>query len=112
MIDTLNLAARRKLGAGPEWQWCTSEAITGGFLLKGSRTIEKRNGTKGWARPMQKVILTADDLRAEEECYQRETGKCFNCEGTGQETYGFSRDEGKLIRPCRLCNATGEARKP
>jgi ribosomal protein L40E len=108
MIDTLNLAARKKLGVGDDWQWCESEAITGGFLLTGSKTtIGPRSGRPKWIRPMEKVLIADADLREAEKSWEAEHGKCFRCEGTKQELFGWSKADGNKYRPCTRCGATG-----
>lgn len=39
-------------------------------------------------------------------------GKCYECDGTGQATYGWSSKDGELKGPCRRCKATGIHPRP
>lgn len=108
MIDFVNVAARKKLGASDDWQWCQVESITGGFLLHGSvTTIGPRTGRPKWKTPFDKVLLTEAEVLAAKAEYERTTGKCSDCEGSGQQMVGFSVGEGRQYRPCPRCGATG-----
>jgi len=108
MIDILNIAARKKLGAGEDWHWCESEAITGGFLLTGSITkTGPRTGRPQWVKPMQKVLISDSEIETVKAEFESATGKCYQCEGTAQELYGWSKAEGARYRPCKRCGATG-----
>jgi hypothetical protein len=105
MIDWFNIIARRKLPAGDDWQWRDSESVVGGFLLTGSISKEK-NGKTVWSKPLQKVFISKDDIEAEHKKYTDTTGKCWNCEGTGQEVHGWSKERGIYCRPCRKCQSS------
>lgn len=108
VIDILNLAAQKKLKVGDDWKWCESEKITGGFLLMGAKTIiEQKSEKHKWIKPMEKVLITDNDLIEIEMEYERTTGKCYVCEGSGQELCGWSKKEGKRFRPCKRCMQRG-----
>lgn len=108
MIDIISLAARRKLGATNKWHWANSEAITGGLLVKGSETSIGKSGKTIWAKPLISVLITREDLDNEKKIYEKDTGKCFSCQGTGEETYGHSVVTGPMKRPCKKCGSTGK----
>jgi len=41
--------------------------------------------------------------------WEAETGNCFRCGGSGQESFGWSKAEGRLYRQCSRCGGTGKA---
>ncbi len=111
--------AKRKVG-DPKWEWFSSERIgDGDFLMEGGepRTISKgpRKGHRTWKHlaphEKKKVVVTQAEIQQAEADYERDTGKCNVCGGSGQEWRGWSRDNGDRFRPCLRCDATGAAPK-
>lgn len=41
--------------------------------------------------------------------WEAETGNCFRCNGSGQESLGWSKAEGPRYRQCSRCGGTGKA---
>lgn len=111
-IDFLNVCAQKKMGEG--WVWRTSEVISGGFLLTGAKPIGTvtrgpRKGAPKFPPPReyQKVVITFEERDAAYAEYESATGKCYVCEGKGEENYGWSREEGQKFRTCSRCKGTG-----
>lgn len=42
--------------------------------------------------------------------WERDTGCCSGCYGTGKASAGWSAGKGAAFRPCKKCNATGIAK--
>lgn len=107
------LAASRKMPAG--WKWYRSDRITGGFLLTGCipdgvyKTGPRKGKTKWDTKNATQVLVTREELQAEESRWQSETGKCSECQGEGRNETGWSKAEGRSYKPCQACNATGNA---
>jgi len=113
MKDWMSETAREKFNLSEEWRWAQSEAIPGGFLLKGSITTEKKSKdgkTKTrWERPLDKYIITKEDTRRCEENYEKSTGNCARCEGTGKHCCGWNKDTGNDFETCGTCKGSGKA---
>lgn len=108
--------ARRKLGALPDgWEVCRWSRIgTDAVLYEGGvPTVIQRGPNKGkkrWRGPVQSAVVTDAEEWAERARYERETGRCANCYGSGRQWAGWHYQEGTKYRPCRACGATGCAR--
>lgn len=111
------LVAKRKAN-DPKWEWFKSEVVgEHDFLFEGGEprivTRGPRKGRRTWKhlRPEQikKVVVTQEEIRQAQTDYERETGKCHECGGTGQEFWGWNHETGSKYRPCRRCDATGDA---
>jgi len=84
-----------------EWQVIGEGA---GILLTGgvSRTLKSgpRKGKPTWDPPHEQVFVSAAEIIAFERRYERKTGKCAMCDGTGQVWAGYKVGEGHRYRPC------------
>ncbi|NTX00030.1 MAG: hypothetical protein HGB35_08930 [Geobacteraceae bacterium] len=101
-------AAWRKVGEIDGWEMCIIEAVTGGMFITGG--IPRMVGNKKkWPakKQMDRILLTRADVEAEESRYELETGGCYVCYGTGQETAGWSAAEGVRYRECTRCMGVG-----
>jgi hypothetical protein len=103
--------------ATPGWVPCIYESVTGGVLVSGGipgvYTRGPRKGKPKWeGNSLTRVIVTDAEIEAERTAYSQRTGNCWRCQGAGQELVGWSRVEGQLCKPCRLCNQTGKALGP
>lgn len=110
--------ARRKLGAGPDWQWCKSEVIGayghGDFLLSGGvpRILKSgpRKGRGTWAGiTLDRCVVTQSEIAAEQRAYEASTGTCHRCLGEKQTIHGVSSTNGTTYRVCSRCMGTGLA---
>lgn len=106
-MSHITAAASRKIGIAG-WEPCVLEAVTGGMLLTGGIPIFI-NGRKKWParKNMERVILTSEEIAAEEHRYEAETSKCHKCYGTGMETIGWSAVTGMISRNCKRCGGHG-----
>jgi DnaJ-class molecular chaperone len=53
------------------------------------------------------IIVTDAEMDLSAKFYESEEGKCYCCKGTGQEYYGWSRKNGKMLRTCTRCGGSG-----
>ena len=124
MFGLLETHAREKLSitVPPEWKaykWeafpdCAREPmlyqeLTGGVAP--TTTRGKRKGKPNW-RKMDKttkrtVVITVEEHKAWLIEWEKKTGLCSRCEGTGKLLESWSREEGDKYRPCPKCNGTG-----
>lgn len=103
-------AAQRKIGIA-RWEPCTFEVVAGGLLCTGGIPTTIKNGKKKWpvAKLREKVILTREDVTAEEIRYETETGNCHICYGSGKQTVGWNHITGVKTRECPKCGGSGRA---
>lgn len=113
--------ARRKLGVGPEWEWCHIEAIDKRLISQGGRRdvlVEgavptvffqsgPRKGKPNWKKiELQTVVVTQEEEDAEAAAFEATTGKCRECHGKGQTVASFGVG-GTKYRECFKCKGTG-----
>lgn len=109
--------AREKAGQGPEWAVYRWEAIpeAKGSMLTGAVAPPLKSGkSKGqpnWKKmdktTERKVFISYQERDAFEAKWEAETGKCSQCEGKGQVSAGWSREEGRTYRNCKACGGSG-----
>jgi hypothetical protein len=125
VVDRPNLYelhAREKAGLPQEWRLYKWELfpkagpdflyvqITGAVALT-KYTKGPRKGRTNWSqKSCQKTVILVRQEH-EEWCreWERKTGKCQRCYGTGQSWAGWNHLTGDAWRDCRKCNATGKA---
>ena len=92
------------------------EAATGGHLVTGAVPfgVYARGDKKGLPRfhhpkasSRQTVVVSDNEIKAQAEKYEAETGHCWNCKGTGQRQAGWSAKEGIRYQSCKRCGGTG-----
>ena len=118
--------ARELLHQPPEWRihrWqrlpedahyggFTHTAVTGAVcnavFLRGPR-----KGPTNWSKrdpdTDRGVIISDVEHNAWLLAWEKQTGKCHECGGTGQEWAGWNHETGDRYRDCRRCKATGKA---
>jgi len=89
------------------WQAIGEDAvlITGGVsrpLLSGPR-----KGKPTWPKPHEQVVVTDTEIKIYERRYEQKTGKCAQCDGTGQIWIGWSAGGGHRYRSCSRANCDG-----
>ena len=115
--DIHALTARRVHGLPADWQPRIYEALDRGlgFALRGAVPIGTysrgpRKGRPKWPPlgQLQRVVITADEVRQERIRWENETGLCSYCGGSGQQvkSTGIS---GTTYRQCISCDGTGKA---
>jgi hypothetical protein len=68
-------------------------------------------GRKTWRDGKEKKTIVVSEDRMNELVleYEKETGFCEKCRGTGEQYVGWSRVEGNRYSRCRKCLGTGSA---
>lgn len=118
-VDFRERVARRKLALDDEWQSFKWEAIgnTRDTLLTFGITRPLKSGkNKGkmtWRGTKQRdgvvCCVTDAEYRTERIAWERETGKCSDCFGSGKHIWGYSVVTGAVYQPCKQCGETGNA---
>ena len=117
-IDIVGEGAKRKFGLPAEWVIFRWEAKNGFFVLTGAVCTEthkvgKRNGHLNWAKldkaTEMPITISESDRDTFLADYERATGNCHVCQGSGQQAWGWSSTDGTRYRPCPRCRATGTA---
>lgn len=112
--------AREMLGMPPEWQVMRWEAkgkhpnyygvlVTG--AIPGVLTRGPRKGKPNWRKRTMEASVTIMDAveKAWIAAWERDTGHCHECFGSGLRFSSWSASEGHTYVPCKRCNATGLA---
>ena len=115
-IDFVEIVARKKLNQPQEWQMCGWERIGDSYdlLVEGGipRLLKSgpRKGMRTWRdSKINKVCVTEAEEIQEKLNYEKETGKCCKCSGSGSMWYEWNHIDGNKYKPCNRCGATGKA---
>jgi hypothetical protein len=110
-FDAYLAAARKKLGAPPEWEWWSLEALSaGGVLVQGGIPNNARKGRARWKGVAEdKLVITTEEKDAACAEYERESGKCWQCAGAGKTIASAHADGTRTYRTCSRCNGRGES---
>jgi hypothetical protein len=115
--DIHTLAARRVHGLPDDWRPKIYEALDRGlgFALRGAVPIGSysrgpRKGRPKWPRlaELQRVVITADEMRQARIWWENETGLCSYCGGSGQQVKSIGIS-GTTYSQCISCDGTGKA---
>lgn len=114
-ISHMDAVAIRKSGiVGWEpfqWQAAGNDSIlTGG--IPSLLTRGPRKGRKTWDGKGTSVVVTRDEVIAEQMRYMAETGNCARCYGTGEVFASWHHIEGTKLKPCTTCAGTGKPCQP
>jgi hypothetical protein len=114
--DFLALAAREVHGLPDEWRPCIYESLDGGFLLHGAAPLGvysrgPRKGRPKWppTKDLRRVIVTRAQVEIAKFNYERATGECHGCGGTGQTVKSMGLGQATTYRACAACNGSGVA---
>lgn len=103
-------AALKKVKASKGYSVFAWEVLTvGETLFRCALELgEDEEGYMKWDDSTEKTCVISDEeAQAEQELYERETGNCGECMGTGKVWAGWSVESGNTYCPCKECNATG-----
>lgn len=73
---------------------------------KGRKTWKDKSGK---LLPNMEVVVTGAEIDAAKARFERDTGWCHCCGGSGQAWARWSAAEGTQYRDCARCGATGKA---
>jgi hypothetical protein len=111
-IDRVGL---RKLGNPHGFAFFAYETTAdGSFLLSGGvyKVLQRgpNKGRKSWRGcAVSKVVVTKDEVRAEERRFAADTGKCHRCMGDGRVMKRWSVANGVEHKECDRCAGSGVA---
>jgi hypothetical protein len=118
VIDLLNEQCAAVVGI-PRWRWYAIRAVAPdtriiqGAVCDAVFTRGPRQGSPNWSKrdpsTEREIALTGLQIRQFEMQWERKSGKCSVCLGTGKRWCGWSVDNGNRFRPCDRCNETGAA---
>ena len=114
--NVLNEIARKKLNAPTEWQWCKWKAVSHDCLLAGGvpRYVKsgKNKGQKTWRGvKLDELVIARTEIDAANAAYEKETGNCHACIGTGEVWAGSNFvTKTNTLRTCSRCGGTGKAK--
>jgi len=116
-VDWYNETAKRCHNKPDDWQWYSLSAhnVPDGFIkVMGSVPIGvySRGPNKGrpkWARSSEAdtVWMKQSDIDETKLIYSESTGKCAECQSTGQVVSRFSAQDDTQYRICKACDGTG-----
>jgi len=90
------------------WEDCDGDSIVTGDIPDGVYRSGPRKDRPRFKGPGRRVVITNAELQVIATAYEAETGKCWECKGTGQVWAGWSKAEGTKYRKCQRCAGTGE----
>ena len=123
-LDLMNECARERAGMPVGWRWFRFESrppegpaqilILTGCMEPQPITRGKYKGTPNWKKRDRTTERTVYITPAERDewllKWERKTGKCSDCSGTGVRWCGWSGKHGAKYEPCKKCEATGNSR--
>jgi hypothetical protein len=110
-------AAIEKLGING-WEPYRWEAATDGHIVTGSvpfgvyRSGPKKGQPVFDSTDKKTVFVSNEEIKAMANRYEAETGKCWNCKGTGEIMFGWSKKNGVIHKICSRCDGCGTAPGP
>ena len=118
--DDFNAVCREKFGLPEQWQWVSlncHEQPEDFIRIKGGVYEQvkagKRKGKPNFRKPLpgteQVVFIRESELKDWRLRKEAETGRCWVCDGSGQQWCGWSAAEGNRYRTCSRCAGSGKA---
>jgi hypothetical protein len=102
------VVATRKAGK-PGWLAFAIRCVGEDAIVTGGVPVgATKKGKPKWRKPYDEVCVTEAEFQAERRSYEQTTGKCADCEGSGQTWCGWNHVTGNRFKPCRRCDAKGE----
>jgi hypothetical protein len=87
----------------------TRDVIVTGCVPTDTYKSGPRKGRPKFISPGDKCVVTQVEEMDAKRDYERDTGKCNGCQGSGKQWAGWSAGEGSRYRECRRCGSTGIA---
>jgi len=105
--------AEKKTGS-PGWKAVNckragNDSIVEGCVPEGVYRSGRRQGQPRFIGPKSKVVVTQAELENAASEYESETGKCWDCHGTGSVLTGWRKPYGTRYATCSRCGGKGES---
>lgn len=124
-MKLLNTQAKIKANMGEQWEpysWCMLPSGGDYELAEVCGSIAplytkgKRKGQHNWDKmdksTKRTVYITIAENAEFVAQWERDTGKCANCEGTGKTLQSWHYIKGATYRDCVECNGIGKSNQP
>jgi len=111
--DIMDIAARKRGVEGwvpYKWEAAGDDSIVTGAVPTRTISKGKRKGRPDFTGAKRDVVVvTQAEVEQAASHYERETGKCWDCKGSGQIQVMWSADTGAVHEACARCGGTGKA---
>lgn len=99
-VDFFNLTAIRVHGKPQGWRW---------YTLDSHEMPEDFIKIEGGSSPcdLETIWIRERELDETRELWERESGKCSECLGSGKTLASWSKRNGETFRQCKRCEGTG-----
>lgn len=107
-FDAMNAAARKKLNAPEGWRWYSAQVLTPteDTLLKGGVPKQGKRGPSWKGVTTLTCVVTEAEIAAAKADYERETGKCAACAGSGKTLKSADYLGNRTYRVCSRCRGS------
>lgn len=111
--DIMDIAARKR--AVERWYPYLWERVGADSIVTGAVPLRYYSKGKRKGEPdltgaiSERVVVTRAEIDQAAADYERETGQCWDCKGSGQIQVGYSTATGAVHEACARCGGTGEA---
>jgi hypothetical protein len=108
--DAMALAESKKPTGWKAFRWQQADGghIVTGAIPIGTYRSGPRKGRPKYPKDSQIVVVTTEELNAKAKEYEKETGNCWECKGTGLVFVGWSKAEGSKRNTCPRCSGVGK----
>lgn len=111
--DIMDIAARKRAVE----RWCPYlwERVGADSIVTGAVPLRYYSKGKRKGEPdltgaiSERVVVTRAEIDQAAADYERETGQCWDCKGSGQIQVGYSTATGAVHEACARCGGTGKA---
>lgn len=97
------------------WEPCIFETVSDDtFRILGGVPIGRQKGGRprwGPKKSLTCVYVNDAEIKAEEDRYESETGKCSICQGKGTQFQSWNINTGIKYCECFKCKGSGESRR-
>lgn len=123
-VNLIEEHAREKVNAPPEWspyhyEWLPKDSTRKEVLevrgcIKYIISRGKNKGKRGWMKKEfnRTTYITPDENEKWCKEWEKKTGLCSHCKGSGKVANGWNIETGIRYKQCSECNGMGKVNKP
>lgn len=112
MNEIIARIGRRIHNKGQSWQVSAGEHLDNGetrYKLTDCANVVLDGQTQTvWGKENFVFTVTDRDILEEKKTYEKETGNCSECLGTGKRFVGWNYKTGSRYSECKQCEGTGK----